>query len=54
MSTELQNRTVSYGRDHVLQTISVTEIDSHPDGYWVMYDRRFKTTLPRCPKNVYS
>ncbi|KAJ6036229.1 hypothetical protein N7540_000508 [Penicillium herquei] len=32
-----ETRIVTYGRSHVLQTISVTPLDTNPDGYWVIY-----------------
>ena len=32
-----ETRTVTYGRSHTLQTISVTPLNRNPDGYWVMY-----------------
>lgn len=30
-------RTVTYGRHNVLQTISITSLESRNDAYWVMY-----------------
>ncbi|KAJ5151950.1 hypothetical protein N7492_010245 [Penicillium capsulatum] len=37
MATKVSSRTVRYDQVHTLQTISVTQLDSHPDGYWVIY-----------------
>lgn len=43
-----ETRTVTYGRSHALQTISVTPLNNNPDGYWVMYDN--PTTAPQQTK----
>lgn len=37
MATEPGKRTVSYGRFHNLQTISVATLPPRPNGFWVMY-----------------
>ncbi|KAJ5086446.1 hypothetical protein NUU61_007753 [Penicillium alfredii] len=44
MSTQPTQRTVTYGRHHVLQTISVTTLDSSRDGYWVIRQKLKKAT----------
>ncbi|KAJ5113608.1 hypothetical protein N7456_002142 [Penicillium angulare] len=35
--SQAETKTVTYGRSHSLQTISVTPLDTHRDGYWVIY-----------------
>jgi hypothetical protein len=38
MATQTSTRTLTYGRHSSLQTITVTPLEQHKDGYWVMYD----------------